>query len=75
MVCAEPRMIALPVHVSQLSVVLPPELHDPSPGGYANRISIGSEPREATLARLRARLLRMIVDNEEVRHAMRIRPR
>lgn len=42
---------------------------------YCSRISIGSEPREATLARLRARLLRMIVENERVRHERRIRPR
>ena len=75
MVCAEPSRIALPVRMTQLSVVLPPDSPEPITGGYTNRISIGSEPREATLARLRARLLRMIVDNEEVRHAMRIRPR
>jgi hypothetical protein len=43
--------------------------------GPANRIPIGSEPRDVALARLRARLLRMIVDNERVRHELRIRPR
>jgi hypothetical protein len=42
---------------------------------YSGRISIGCEPREATLARLRARLLRMIVENERVRHERRILPR
>ena len=75
MVCAEPRTIALPFQASPLSVVLPPEMANSASSGFANRVSIGSEPREATLARLRARLLRMIVENEEVRHAMRIRPR
>lgn len=40
-----------------------------------HRLAIGSEPREIVLARLRARLLRMIVDNERVRHEVCIRPR
>jgi hypothetical protein len=73
MVCVPLSPHASPEVSRPTLTTFPPSLPSQRPSGSANRIPIGSEPRDVMLARLRARLLRMIVDNE--RHDLRIRPR
>jgi hypothetical protein len=75
MVCVFPSPLAPPAATRPMLTTFPPSAPTLPTNGTANRIPIGSEPRDVALARLRARLLRMIVENERVRHDLRIRPR
>jgi hypothetical protein len=75
MVCVPLSPHASPVVSRPTLTTFPPSAPGVRPSGPANRVPIGSEPRDVTLARLRARLLRMIVENERGRHELRICPR
>jgi hypothetical protein len=75
MVCVPPSPLAPPVPSRPMLTMFPPSAPKLATNGPANRIPIGSEPRDVALARLRSRLLHMIVENERVRHELRIRPR
>lgn len=75
MVCVPPSPLAPPAPSRPTLTTFPPSAVHLATNGPANRLPIGSEPRDVALVRLRARLLRMIVDNEQVRHELRIRPR
>jgi hypothetical protein len=75
MVCVPLSPLTSPVVSRSPATTLPFPTPEHSSSGPVNRISIGSESRDVALARLRARLLRMIVENERVRNELRIRPR
>jgi len=75
MVCVPLSPPASTVAMRPQLTTFPPSAPNDLPTGSAQRMAIGCEPRDVALARLRARLLRMIVDNERVRHDLCIRPR